>query len=59
MALFRAPHKKIEWEEHDGGIQYPKYTIANLQGRENGRSWINMIWGKLFQVNDRPFNGVN
>ena len=49
--------KQIEWSWH-GGAQHPCYTIANLKGHVNGVSYEDMIWGILYQVNDKPFTGV-
>ena len=46
--------KKIEWRWHQGKMDLC-FTIANKQGRENGWCWSHMIWGKLFQINDRPY----
>ena len=57
--FFAHPIKKIEWEFYRGSfIKEPCYTIANLEGRENGYCWKDMIWGVLYQVNDEPFHGV-
>ena len=57
--FFAHPIKHIEWtypgESH---IMQPRYTIANLAGHENGHSSTNMIWGVLYQVNDKPFDRV-
>ena len=46
--------KKIEWRWHQGKIDRC-FTIANQQGRESGWCWSHMIWGKLCQINDRPY----
>ena len=56
--FFAHPIKHVEWKFYgESHIKQPCYTIANLQGRENGCSWMNMIWGVLHQVNDTPFHG--
>ena len=57
--FFAHPIKHIEWKLYrESAIKQPCYTIANLEGRENGYSWMDMIWGALHQVNDKPFHGV-
>ena len=57
--FFAHPIKKIEWEFYRGSaIKEPCYTIANLEGRENGYCWKDTIWGVLYRVNDEPFHGV-
>ena len=54
---FAHPIHEIKWSWH-GGAQHPCYTIANLKGHVNGVSYEDMIWGILYQVNDKPFTGV-
>ena len=57
--FFAHPIKNIEWKFwHGSAFKEPCYTIANLEGRENGYCWKDMIWGVLYQVNDKPFDRV-
>ena len=58
--FFAHPIKHVEWKIYTANhTSSNPATLANLQGRENGCSWMNMIWGVLYQVNDEPFHGVS
>ena len=56
--FFAHPIMHVEWKFYTANhTSSNPATLANLQGRENGCSWMNMIWGVLYQVNDTPFHG--
>ena len=48
---FAHPVKKKHWAWYEPNKRRePCFTIANLQGRENGYCYIDRIWGKLFRA---------